>query len=358
MPGPLHILSVDGGGIRGLIPALVLARLEEMLAEHPDTETGARLSDYFHLFAGTSTGGLIALALTAPEGVAAGKLADFYLEDGPKIFGRGMLHAMGSMGGLSGPTYESAPLAEALEERLGESKVSQAKRDLMVTAYDMTAREPFFFKRWRALESKDHDYSIVDAGLATSAAPTYFPSHGLRVPGDAEPHALVDGGVFADDPTIAAIAEALGRSSDAPARLGPHDLFVVSLGTSRYVPRYRQRDVSGWGKFDWVLRGGDEPPLISAMLNGSADGTDYWVHMLLNHEPGEAPPEPPAIGRGSRYFRLQIDLPTEVAMDDASERVLEELLPDAAHRLISEREDDLDTIVGKLASAGPIPRSP
>lgn len=358
MGAPLRILSVDGGGIRGLIPALVLARLEELLVRHPGTPADARLSDYFHLFAGTSTGSLISLALTAPEGVAADRLADFYLEDGPKIFGRGILHAMGSMGGLSGPPYESEPLAKALEKRLGDSKISQAKRDLLVTAYDMTAREPFFFKRWRALESKDHDYSVVDAGLATSAAPTYFPSHGVRVPDDAEPHALVDGGVFADDPTIAAIAEALGRSSDEPARLGPHDLFVVSLGTSRYVPHYRQRDVSGWGKFDWVVRGGDEPPLISAMLNGSADGTDYWAHMLLNHEPGKAPPEPPAIGHGPRYFRLQVELPMEVAMDDASDRVLEETLPDAAERLIGERRADLDAIVDKLANAGPIPPSP
>jgi uncharacterized protein len=355
---PLRILSVDGGGIRGLIPALVLARLEELLAKHPGTAAGARLSDYFHLFAGTSTGGLISLALTAPKDVAAADLADFYLEDGPKIFGQGMFHAMGNLGGLTGPLYGSGELAKALKGRLGDSRLSQAKRDLLVTAYDMTAREPFFFKRWRALESKDHDYSVVDAGLATSAAPTYFPSHGVSVPGDSEPHALVDGGVFADDPTIAAVAEALGRSSDEPARLEPHDLFVVSLGTSRYVPRYRQQDVSGWGKIRWVVLGGDEPPLISAMLNGSADGTDYWAHMLLNHEPGEAPPEPSAIGHGPRYFRLQIELPVEVAMDDASKSVLEKTLPDAAELLIAERSADLDAIVDKLANAGPIPPSP
>jgi uncharacterized protein len=354
MSGPLRILSIDGGGIRGLIPALVLARLEELLAGHPDTDADAGLSDYFHLFAGTSTGGLISLALTSPKGVAAAKLADFYLEDGPRIFGHSVRHTIECLGGMGGPTYDSGPLTESLRRRLGDSLVSQAKRDLLVTAYDMTERKPFFFKRWRARESKDHDYPIVDAGLATSAAPTYFPSHGIAFPGDTEPHALVDGGVFADDPTIAAIAEGLTRSSDKPAGLTPHELFVVSLGTSRYVPHYRQSDVNGWGKINWVVLGGEEPPLISAMLNGSADGTDYWAHMLLNHEPGEAPPEPATIGRGPRYYRLQIDLLTEVAMDDASERVLEEILPDAAHRLISERDDDLEEIVDKLANAGPI----
>jgi patatin-like phospholipase/acyl hydrolase len=358
MSDPLRILSVDGGGIRGLIPALVLARLEELLASHPDTDADVSLSDYFHLFAGTSTGGLISLALTSPKGVAASELAAFYLDDGPRIFGRGLLHAIGGFGGLAGPVYGSERLAEALKARLGDSRLSQAKRDLLVTAYDMTEREPFFFKRWRARDSKDHDYSIVDAGLATSAAPTYFPSHGITIPGDAEPHALVDGGVFADDPTIAAVAEALGRSSDEPAGLTPQDLFVVSLGTSRYVPRYRQSDVSGWGKIRWVVLGGDEPPLISTMLNGSADGTDYWAHMLLNHEPGKALPEPTAIGRGPRYFRLQVDLPAEVAMDDASDRVLQQTLPDAAEQLIGDRGDDLEAIVDKLVNAGPIPPSP
>ena len=356
MTGPLRILSVDGGGIRGLIPALVLDRLEKELARQ--VGHGARLSDYFHLFAGTSTGGLISLALTAPKGVAATELADLYVEDGPKIFAHGLLDAIGNGGGLTGPLYGAKPLKEVLRQRLGDSRLSDARRDLLVTAYDMTERKPVFFKRWRALESEDHDYSIVDVGLATSAAPTYFPSHGVSVPGDADPHALVDGGVFADDPTIAAIAEALGRGSDEPAGLTPHDLFVVSRGTSRYVPNYRQRDVSRWGKIRWVVLGGDEPPLISAILNGSADGTDYWAHMLLNHEAGAPPPTAADVGRGPRYFRLQVDIPTEVAMDDASETVIEETLPGAAKRLIDERGKDLKAIVGKLASLGPIPPSP
>jgi len=352
MAGPLRILSVDGGGIRGLIPALVLDRLEKQLAGR--VGDGTRLADYFHLFAGTSTGGLIALALTSPRGVAATELADLYVEDGPKIFDRGVLDAIGDVGGLAGPLYEGKPLEDVLKHRLGDSRLSEAKRDLLVTAYDMTERQPFFFKRWRALESADHDYSIVDVGLATSGAPTYFPSHGVKVPGDDMPHALVDGGVFADDPTVAAIAEALGRSSDPPAGLTPHDLFVVSLGTSRYVPRYQQKDVSGWGKIRWVVLGGDEPPLISAFLNGSADGTDYWAHMLLNHKTGDLPPTATAIGHGPRYFRLQVEIPVEVAMDDASDRVIEETLPNAAVRLIDEHGDDLAAIVDRLASLGPI----
>ncbi|HEX7244121.1 MAG TPA: patatin-like phospholipase family protein [Solirubrobacterales bacterium] len=355
MSEPLRILSVDGGGVRGLIPAEVLAELEKRLAVR--VKAPARLSDYFHLFAGTSTGGLISLALTAPGGPPATKLPDLYTVDGPKIFKRSHFGTIFNPIGIFGPIYGAGGLQSSLEERLGPSRLSQATRDLLVTAYDMTKREPFFFTRWQALKDPSRDYPIVDAGLATSAAPTYFPSHGVKVGGEAEPRALVDGGVFADDPSIAAIAEALGRAKDPPAELTPQDLFMVSLGTGRYVPGYRQSDISGWGKIRWAVLG-EEPPLISAMLNGSADGADYWTHMLLNHAPGDEPPGSAAIGHGPRYFRLQVDLPSEVTMDNASSQVLDVTLPAAAKQLITTHDADLNAIVDKLAEAGPIPPLP
>jgi patatin-like phospholipase/acyl hydrolase len=179
------------------------------------------MAEYFHLFAGTSTGGLIALALTSPRRLSATALASFYTEDGPEIFHRGLGHELGSLWGLSGPKYSLGPLREAVEDRLGKSTISEATRDLLVTSYDMAKSEPYFFKRWRALERPERNFPIAEAALATSAAPTYFPSHGL---GD---RALVDGGVFAANPSVAAIAEALGRQSDEPARLEPDDLFLV-----------------------------------------------------------------------------------------------------------------------------------
>ena len=352
MSEPLRILSVDGGGIRGLIPALVLADLEKRLTAR--LKSPARLSDYFHLFAGTSTGGLISLALTAPKGPAAAELPDLYTQDGPKIFHRSIFGVVFNPIGLFGPIYGADALQSSLKERLGPSTLSQATRDLLVTAYDMTKREPFFLTRWQAIADSSRNYPIVDAGLATSAAPTYFPSHGLEVGGEAKPRALVDGGVFADDPSIAAIAEALGRTKDPPAELTPQDLFMVSLGTGRYVPGYQQGDVSSWGKVRWAVLG-EEPPLISAMLNGSADGADYWAHMLLNHVPGDEPPGSSAVGHGPRYFRLQVELPSEVTMDNATKHVLNDVLPEAATHLIEAHDADLNTIADKLAEAGPIP---
>lgn len=347
-PGePFRILSVDGGGIRGLISALVIAEIEARLSAKVGRPS--RMDEYFHLFSGTSTGGLIALALTAPKKVSAEDLALFYTEDGPKIFHRGLGHTLGSLWGITGPKYSSGPLREAVERRLGDSKVSEASRDLLVTSYDMNKSEPYFFKRWRALESEDRDFPIADPALATSAAPTYFPSHEIGY------RALVDGGVFAANPSVAAIAEALGRQSDEPAKLEPDDLFLVSIGTGEFETRYTQAEVSKWGKLGWIASGGDEPPILGAMLGGASDGADYWAHMLLNHSPGDDLPSSESIGRGPRYYRLQVDLFEAVAMDDASKETLTVTLPGAAEQLIEERGAEIDAIVASLIAAGPIP---
>ena len=215
----------------------------------------AHVSDYFDLFAGTSTGGLIALAMTAPDPAAPGRprgrpeLAAFYVEDGPRIFRRRCSRSCGRSGGTPGPKYSLGPLAEAVQRRLGDVKLADAVREVVVASYDMTNREPYFFKRWRAREplgssdppAETRNHPIVDAALATAAAPTYFPSH--EVGG----RALVDGGVFANNPSIAAITEALKRTA-AGGRVETDDLLVVSIGTGVHEDGFDQRTVSGWGK--------------------------------------------------------------------------------------------------------------
>lgn len=337
-----RILAIDGGGIRGLIPAIVLRELERRLVE--ETGEDRPLCDWFHLFAGTSTGGLLALALTAPDPLRGEQLVQLYSDpdQGPRIFAD-----RHGFDGWTDPKYTHDELRRVLEEQIGRDvRLSQARRELVVTSYDMHGREPFFFKRWRAVESDERDQTMVEAGIATASAPTYFPSFAL---GD---RALVDGGVFAANPTIAAIAEALKRRDD-PGELVPHELFAVSLGTGSYERSYEQRDVAGWGKIGWITpSGGGEPPILAAMLDGQSDAADHWAHMLLNHEPQQGVPA--AIGRGERYYRLQVKLPGDYAMDDARQESLERL-SDAADRLLADRSDDVEAIVAKLVELGPLP---
>src|SRR4051794_8518380 len=157
-----RILCVDGGGIRGLIPSLVIAELERRIQKEAGAE--ARVADYFHMFSGTSTGGLVALSLTVPDpdrpgrpAISGDELAGFYTEDGPAIFHRSLLQRVTTLDGWRRPKYSLEPLRRAIERRLGPAKLAQSLRDLVVTSYDMTSREPYFFKRWRAREAPDGD---------------------------------------------------------------------------------------------------------------------------------------------------------------------------------------------------------
>jgi patatin-like phospholipase/acyl hydrolase len=345
-----RILACDGGGIRGLISALVLGKLEYKIQELTNDE-GARLSDYFHLFAGTSTGGLIALGLTAPEvDITAEELALLYTEDGPDIFHVSATSLLGTLGGLTGPKYSPDSLKAALERRLGTAQLASALRDLVVTSYDMTGREPYFFKRWRARESKSsaRNAPLVDAALATAAAPTYFPSHPY------DDRALVDGGVFAMNPVIAAITEALKRSGDEPVDLTTDDLLVVSVGTGAYETSYPQSEVEDWGKLGWIGSGRDEPPLLGAVFGGSAEAADHWAHMLLNYPHGGGLPDSGNVGRGPRFFRWQAKLPKPVEMDDVSEEALN-ALSGAASQLNILREAEVKEVAQRVTAAGPIP---
>jgi uncharacterized protein len=307
--GKLRILAIDGGGIRGLIPAIVLSRLEELIrARDPD----ATLASSFQLMAGTSTGGLIALGLATPrEGapaMSASQMVELYSgEEARTIFGRSAIRRLPGLGRLIDaldPKYEHDGLREVLSARLGDARLGDALTGVVITSYDMQGRAPRFLKPW---QPGAEELSAVDAGLATASAPTYFPP---QRSGDAT---LVDGGVFVNNPTIAATMEAMKRQEGDP--INTDDLLVVSLGTGQYERAYDPDDVAGWGALGWILPTQGEPPLISAMLDGQSDAAHHWAHILLNHRPGSAPDRGIDLGAGPRYFRLQLNLPEPLPLD-------------------------------------------
>jgi uncharacterized protein len=347
-----RILSVDGGGLRGLVPALVLLDLERRTEKLRGEKRP--LSDYFHLFAGTSTGGLIALGLTAPSrddptrpAMDAAQLVSLYRDRARTIFPP-RFRLLRTLRGFVMPKFSNRPLRRVVEEEIGTPPLSKALRDVLITSYDMTDHRPRFFKRWTAGKDGRPDPSMADAAMATSCAPTYLP------PWVVAGKALVDGGVFAANPTVAAIAEALKRQTDHPARLEPHELFVVSLGTGFYKAGYEPRLLRGWGALAWIWPRGSEPALMRAMLDGQTASADHWAHMIVNHEPGDGPPQSAEeVGRGPRYFRIETELGDDLEWDDARRKTLDRL-EKAAAELIEEREGDLERIAKHLAEAGPV----
>jgi uncharacterized protein len=204
----VKVLSIDGGGIRGIIPASVLADLERRL----DAPIGER----FDLITGTSTGGIIALALTAPGGDgkpanSAAAVVELYKSKGHEIFSRSVWHEIRAVGNALEEKYPASGIESVLKEYLGETRLKDAVTEVFITAYEIEDRIPWFFSSRDAATRPGYDFAMWEVGRATSAAPTYFepaklPSHGLNERGY---WALVDGGVFANNPALCGLTEAI-----------------------------------------------------------------------------------------------------------------------------------------------------
>jgi predicted acylesterase/phospholipase RssA len=295
MPGTVRILSLDGGGIRGLIPAVALGRIAAALAI-----PGKALADSFHLVAGTSTGGIMAAGLCAPGERRHGpaELAELYTAQGGTIFPPG---AWGRRNPISECKYDAAPLDGVLVARLGELQLSEVKPELLVTAWDLERARPKLFCSWRARRTSSEDFRLRDVARATSAAPTYFPpaiieSLDANYPKEQRRHALVDGGVFANDPSALALAEARRLFPKADRAV------VVSLGTGARINRIDGDKACHYGFAGWL------PGLIDVFMDGASALAEH--ELMLRQARDEL-----------AYFRLQLALdppPPAFTMDDVA----------------------------------------
>ena len=314
----MRILAIDGGGIRGLIPAIVLAEIER--------RTGRRTADLFDLIAGTSTGGILACGLTRPgeDGkptFSAADLIGLYESEGPEIFERRLLRRVTSVDGLLDERYDDSGLNAALLRYLDSARLSQTVTDVFITAYEIERRQAFFFRSSRARSDPTYDFTYVDAARATAAAPTYFEPARVRDAAAAADYALIDGGVFALNPAMTAYADiaADGRAADVE--------LVVSLGTGSHTRRIAYENARGWGQIGWAR------PIIDVVFDGLAQTVDFELGHLLGPE---------------RYVRLQTRLDeASDALDDASDRNLEALRREGT-RLVDERSGDIDRVVAAL----------
>jgi patatin-like phospholipase/acyl hydrolase len=308
------ILSIDGGGIRGIIPARILESIE--------AKTARPIASLFDMVAGTSTGGILALGLTKPNAARTGPalsatdLVKLYQDEGKAIFNRSLWHVVESVGQLKGPKYDGDGARVALAKYLSGARLKEAQTRLLVTAYEIQIRKPFFFKSWIAKTDAASDFDTVDVARATSAAPTFFPP--VQVASAGHAFAFIDGGVFANNPTMCAIADAW--------KCWPgDDLLVVSLGTGNTDRALPYDKAKGWGLAEWAH------PLVEILIDGVTDTVDYEARE--------------AVADG-QYYRFQTDLPAKLQdFDDPSTVVA---LRDAADRLIQDRAGDLAALCDKL----------
>jgi len=305
----MRVLAIDGGGIRGLIPALVLTELER--------RTGRRSFEMFDLIAGTSTGGILACALSAPDPLPASDLVELYTGEGPKIFDRSLFQRIRSADGLLDEKYDDAALDRALERFLEHKRLAETRPDLIVPSYDTALPGPYFFKTTKAKETPEaDDFPLSIVARATSAAPTYFEAL------EAGDKALVDGGVFATNPAMCALAEVLNQEN-----VRPRDVILLSLGCGQRTEKHSFDQIKDWGLVGWAR------PILDVVFDGVSDAVDYQLQRVLDPE---------------RYLRLQVELTlASDHLDDASEDNLAKLQAQA-EELIASRSADLDALIAKL----------
>lgn len=322
----MRLLSIDGGGIRGIIPAVVLAAVEE--------RCGKPIAELFDVIAGTSTGGILACSLARPGNggrprYSARELIELYTTDGPKIFHRSLLKRVTSADGWIDERYDNSALRTALGEHLGELRLKDALCDLFVPAYELRLRQAFFFRSRRAAgrglppgtRAEQFDFALADVALATASAPTYFEPVEVHSAAG-EGYALIDGGVFATNPAMCTYAEALARAAST-------DVTILSLGTGTQTPEHAiSLDAArGWGQIEWAR------PVLDVIFDGVADTVDFELGQLL----------------AGRYLRLQSPLRHAAeALDDASATNLANLRRDA-DELVAEHAGEIDALCARLS---------
>ncbi len=327
----VRILSIDGGGIRGIIPAMVIkALLKDRSAQ-----------DVFHLVAGTSTGGIIACGLAKPEPMTLTEIIDLYVEHGADIF-------KPVSAGILMPKYSPDALISYLGEEFQRTHLSDIntngdKAELLIPSYAIglpaekppgNTCSPMFFRSWQArgllLEggatAAEYDFRLSAVARATSAAPTYFPPQALENKAR-QVFTMIDGGVFANNPAMCAIVE-------AHKLYNAQNFLVVSIGTGSEPTRIDANAAATWGDAQWLL------PIMTIFMDGSSQTACVEVAELL----------------AENHWRFDISLASltpqgervDAAMDNAS-AVNIKALQDKANQLIDANSKRLDDLAELLA---------
>ncbi|KAE8126197.1 hypothetical protein FH972_020938 [Carpinus fangiana] len=337
----ITILSIDGGGIRGLIPGTILCFLESELQKLDGED--ARIADYFDVIAGTSTGGLVTAMLTSPNEkkrplFAAKDIKDFYLNHSPKIFPQYNFplfnYATKIIKALSGPKYDGKYLHRLVKEKLGSTRLHQTLTNVVIPTFDIKRLQPTVFSSFEVKKNPSLNALLSDVCIATSAAPTYLPAHYFETKdpaGKVREFHLIDGGIAANNPALLAIGEVtkeVTRGSPHFFPIKPMDygrFLVISIGTgsSKVEEKYNAHEAAKWGLLNWLTSNGSTP-IVDVFSQASADMVDFHLSEVFR-----------ALRSEKSYLRIQddklsgkvssVDIATKKNLDDLVE-VGDELL--------------------------------
>lgn len=344
------ILAIDGGGIRGIIPALVLAEIEK--------RTQKPIFSLFDLISGTSSGGILALGLTKPrldlEAVdtspvaqySAEELLQIYLEYGAEIFYEPFWEQV--LGQLEDifvqPKYSSEGREEIIRQYFDDTPLENNLKEVFVTSYDIEQRIPIFFTNKlekQQTESKKFrklcgGFTLTDAALATSATPTYFAPHRVASSHNTNGfYTLVDGGVVANNPANLAIVEAQISRQENKQFLNTEDILLVSLGTGSLTSVYPYDEVKKWGLLQWAK------PLLNMVLDGGSEVVAGELERLF---------EASNKGNKNSYYRFQTFLKSELEEIDNAKPENVRQLEVLGNVLIQEKSQQIDELCSILTN--------
>lgn len=303
-PKPIRILSIDGGGLRGIVAVKFLQWIESV-AKRP-------IYDCFDVFAGTSTGGLIVSALTfrdksgstAPR-YTTGDLEEIYRSHGKTIFPirHPILRPYHSVRGFWWPRFSERGLHQVLQKYFGRHRLADCGKPVFITSYDIDRYNPVYFTS-RFINRSSHGYNkngnanpeLVNICRATSAAPTYLPSFSfVYADGSTQnyPVNCVDGGVYVNNPALAAYIEVASHLKDPIYSTGydnkAEDIFVLSIGTGQTIKSLGRNERRG--TVAWIR------PVVELMMQGNSQAVNGQMTAILDY----------------RYCRLDLEIEEQYA---------------------------------------------
>lgn len=305
-----RIVSMDGGGIKGILTARIFERIDEVLPGYLEN---------VDLFAGTSTGGLLAVGLAS--GMTPTDLRKLYQTCADSVFADSLLDNLKDLGNLIGAEYSYEPLKKVLASQFGSMKLRDLPKKVLISSFmldnegksanGVRSWKMKFFQNFPGPES-DGDQLVVDVAVRTAVAPSYFPVY----------QGYIDGGVAASSPAMCALAQALGRKT---GKQQLENVRLLSMGTG-FNPHYLPVRDADWGLVQWA------PHLINIMLEGDIGLVDYQCRQMLEDCYLRLdPPLPVPVGLGSTKYIPQL-------LETANQANLEEAISWLKHNFIKDEE--------------------
>ncbi|WP_462254293.1 CBASS cGAMP-activated phospholipase [Ekhidna sp.] len=289
MPSLKKILSIDGGGIRGIIPGQILVEIERAF--------GVKVADDFDLVAGTSTGGILACAflledLNTPNTpkFTSEEVVGLYFKKGEDIFDVPFFHKVRTAGGILDEKYPADGIEKALKEYFGDVWLKDLLKPCIITSYDIANRKGHFFGQHKAQKDIDCNFKVRDVARATSAAPTYFECEQIKSEKGTD-FALIDGGVFVNNPALVAYAEGRNIFKIEGEEASAKDMKILSIGTGYTQKSYPYKKAKKWGMAEWVQ------PVIDIMMSGASEVAHYQLDKIYG-----------TIDNPDQYLRIDGDM--------------------------------------------------